>query len=407
MWAVFSITISGILFLILLFPLGYLILLALGAVRSATVPDTHGRSPSTHFMIIIPAHNEDNVIRATITRLHALDYPSHLFSIHIIADYCSDNTAEAARYAGANVYERNEGPRSGKGAALSWLFRKVLHNERCDAIAIFDADTQVDPNFLRIMDWRLSQGDQVIQGQHVIRNPSQGWYPALTWAMFMIDNRIQNLGRSNLGLSAKNMGDSICFHVDILRKLGWGEGLTEDYHLRVQLLLKGIRIMYEPGAIGYGEAPLTWTRARAQRARWLRGTYDTSRQYVKYLIVEGIKRRNFAMLEGAIQASFPSYSTLSLISLMGLAIQVPIDYFVESISLCPLIGAWAAMVITLLIYPLAGLAMERAPFRAYIAILLGPYFILWRTWLALTSRFGRNQVTWIRTEHGNVDDVHR
>lgn len=165
--------------------------------------------------------------------------------------------------------------------------------------------------------------------------------------------------------------------------------------------------MYEPGAIGYGEAPLTWTRARAQRARWLRGTYDTSRQYVKYLIVEGIKRRNFAMLEGAIQASFPSYSTLSLISLMGLAIQVPIDYFVESISLCPLIGAWAAMVITLLIYPLAGLAMERAPFRAYIAILLGPYFILWRTWLALTSRFGRNQVTWIRTEHGNVDDVHR
>lgn len=403
MWAVIFITISGILLLILLFPLGYLILLALGAVRSASAPDTHERSPSTRFMIIIPAHNEVNVIRATITRMQALDYPSHLFSIHIIADYCSDNTAEAARHAGANVYERNEGPRSGKGAALSWLFQQVLQNEQCDAVAIFDADTQVDQNFLRIMDWRLSQGDQVIQGQHVIRNPNQGWYPALTWAMFLIDNRIQNLGRSNLGLSAKNMGDSICFHVEILRKLGWGEGLTEDYHLRVQLLLKGIRIMYEPSAIGYGEAPLSWSRARAQRARWLRGTYDTSRRYVKHLIVEGMKRSNLALLDGALQASFPSYSTLSLISLMGLAIQVPIDYFVESISLYPLIGAWAAMVITLLIYPLAGLALERAPVRAYIAILLGPYFILWRTWLALTSRFGKKQVTWIRTEHGELD----
>jgi cellulose synthase/poly-beta-1,6-N-acetylglucosamine synthase-like glycosyltransferase len=253
------------------------------------------------------------------------------------------------------------------------------------------------------MDWRLAQGDQVIQGQHIIRNPNQGWYPALTWAMFLIDNRFQNLGRSNLGLSAKNMGDSICFRVDILRKLGWGEGLTEDYQLRFQLLLQGLRIVYEPAAIGYGEAPLTWSRARAQRARWLRGTHDSSQQYVKQLMVEGMKRRNLAMLDGAIQGSLPSYSTLSLLDLMVLGILVPVDYFMESIFLWPLIGIWAAMVVTLLIYPLVGLALERAPLRAYIAILLGPYFILWRTWLALSSRFASKQVTWIRTEHGESD----
>ena len=99
--------------------------------------------------------------------------------------------------------------------------------------------------------------------------------------MFLIDNRFQNLGRSNLGWSAKNMGDSICFRVDVLLQLGWGEGLTEDYHLRHKLLLNGIRIAYEPAAIGYGEAPITWSRARAQRARWLRGTHDTSQQYYK------------------------------------------------------------------------------------------------------------------------------
>jgi 1,2-diacylglycerol 3-beta-glucosyltransferase len=403
MWVKLFITISEILLFLLLIPLGYLLLLALSAIRSASKPDTHSRSPSTRFMIIIPAHNEVSVIRATINRLHAIDYPSHLFSIHIIADHCSDNTAEAARHAGAFVHERNEHPRSGKGAALSWLFQRILKEEQCDAVAIFDADTQVDPEFLRVMDWRLAQGDQVIQGQHIIRNPNQGWYPALTWAMFLIDNRFQNLGRSNLGWSAKNMGDSICFRVDILRKLGWGEGLTEDYHLRCQLLLKGIRIVYEPAAIGYGEAPRTWARARAQRVRWLRGTHDTSQQYVKHLIVEGMKRRNLAMLDGALQASFPSYSTLTLLDLSVLAILVPIDYFMESIFLWPLFGACAAMVVTLLIYPLVGLALERAPVRAYIAILLGPYFILWRTWLALSSRFGGKQVPWIRTEHGELD----
>jgi cellulose synthase/poly-beta-1,6-N-acetylglucosamine synthase-like glycosyltransferase len=403
MWVDLFTTISEVLLFLLLFPLAYLLLLALGAIRSASTPDIHSFSPSTRFMIIVPAHNEANVIKSTVKRLRALDYPSHLFSIHIIADHCSDSTAEAARNAGAFVHERNEAPRSGKGAALSWLFQRILETEQCDAVVIFDADTQVDSKFLRVMDWRLAKGDQVIQGQHVIRNPNQGWYPALTWAMFLIDNRFQNLGRSNFGWSAKNMGDSICFRVDILRKLGWGEGLTEDYNLRVQLLLKDIRIVYEPAAIGYGEAPLTWSRARAQRARWLRGTHDTSQQYVKQLLVEGMKRRNSAMLDGALQASFPSYSTQSLLALIMLAIQVPIDYFIESIFLWPLIGAWAATAVTLLVYPLFGLALERAPIRAYIAILLGPYFILWRTWLALISRFGKKQVTWIRTEHGKVD----
>ena len=111
------ITLSAILLLMLLFPLGYLLLLAIGAMRSASTPDAHGRSPSTRFMIVIPAHDEAGVIRATVSRLLAIDYPAHLFSIHIIADHCSDNTAEVARHAGAVVHERNEGPRTGKGAA--------------------------------------------------------------------------------------------------------------------------------------------------------------------------------------------------------------------------------------------------------------------------------------------------
>jgi hypothetical protein len=89
--------------------------------------------------------------------------------------------------------------------------------------------------------------------------------------------------------------------------------------------------------------------------------------------------------------------------LIALGIQVPLDYFSEELSLGPQIAAWAAMVVLLMIYPLVGLALEHAPARAYVAILLGPYFILWRTWLALLSRFGKKQVTWIRTEHGKVE----
>jgi len=392
-------TISLIVLLIGALPLGYLLLLALASARSASLPAISGRQPSNRFVITIPAHDEASVITATVQRMRALTYPADLFDIHVVADHCADNTAILARQAGAFAHERNEGPRTGKGAALSWLFRRVL-DDSCDAIVIFDSDTRVDPDFLRIMDARLAQGDQVIQGQHIISNPESGWFPALTWAMFLIDNRFQNLGRSNLGWSAKHMGDSICFRADVLRKVGWGEGLTEDYQLRQRLLLEGIKIAYEPAAKGYGEAPRTWAQAQKQRARWLRGTRDASQRFARRLLIAGIKRRDGALLDGALQAYLPSYSTLTMISVLSLLIQILVNWLVGPIFSWTVIRAWTVVVGALFVYPLLGLALEKAPLKAYLAILSGPFFILWRTWLAMAARFGSKPVTWIRTAHG-------
>ena len=385
--------------LIVLLEVGYLFLLAMASTRrpSAVVK----REPLTRFAIVIPAHDEASVIAATVNRLHSLDYPAELFAIHIVADHCSDETATLARQAGAIVHERDSGPRSGKGAALAWLFERILTGPY-DAVVVFDSDTQVDSNFLRVMDARLAQGAQVVQGQHIIRNPESGWFPALTWAMFLIDNRIQNLGRSNLGWSAKNMGDSICFRADILRRLGWGEGLTEDYQLRQRLLLAGIKISYEPQAKGYGEAPRTWAQARAQRARWLRGTRMASRQLARQLLLTAIRRRDLTMLDGALQAYLPSYSTLTVVGIAALVIQLLLNRLVGPVIPPTLIYTWIGVCVALFVYPLFGLVLERAPARAYFVILTGPIFVLWRTVLAIRSRYSRQPVVWIRTTHGET-----
>ena len=187
---------------------------------------------------------------------------------------------------------------------------------------------------------------------------------------------------------------------EVLRQEGWGEGLTEDYQLRQRLLLDGIKIAYEPAAKGYGEAPRTWAQAQAQRARWLRGTRDASRQYAKRLLREGIRYRNVALLESALQAYLPSYSTLTMISAFVLLVQLLVNWLFSPILPWCLVGAWAALLGVLFVYPFAGLALEHAPPRAYLAILSGPLFILWRTWLALVSRLGRRSATWVRTAHG-------
>src|SRR6266508_601693 len=100
-----------------LLSLGYLVLMMLASIRSPTLSNVQ---PANYFIIAIAAHQAEDVIAHTIERLLALDYPAHLYSIYIVTDQCSDNTAVLARRAGAVVHERNDGPRNGKGAALSW-----------------------------------------------------------------------------------------------------------------------------------------------------------------------------------------------------------------------------------------------------------------------------------------------
>jgi cellulose synthase/poly-beta-1,6-N-acetylglucosamine synthase-like glycosyltransferase len=395
------ILISIILLITISVPTFYLFALMVASffpTRSFNLPNDRTKS---RFAIVVPAHNESAVIGVSIAHLNALDYPLENFSIHVIADYCDDSTAQIARVAGAIVHERNSGPREGKGAALSWGLPEILRDpDICDAVIIFDADTKVDPEFLQVMDEHLAIGEDVIQGQHIIANPEQGLFPALIWAMFLIDNRFQNHGRSVLGWSAKNMGDSICIRANILRFLGWGKGLTEDYQFRHLLILQGIRIVYDSRAKAYGEAPLTWQRAENQRSRWLYGAYISNRNTGALLVKKWLHTGNSLFMDGAFQALFPSYSTLTLVTVLFLIIYLLINLFIDPVVERWMIDCWVLLTFFFFSYPFIGLLLERAPLRAFFAILSGPYFVLWRTWLALKSRYFNQPTHWIRTEHG-------
>jgi len=392
-------------FLVLLWvvavPVGYLVLLALAAIPSrGTRPS---QQPRSRFAITIPAHDEESVIGRTVTALSRMNYPRDLFDVFVVADHCRDGTASVARDAGAIVYERDEPPAGSKGHALRWLHHRLLDpaggpgGRPYDAVVVFDADTLVDPAFLGVMDACLERGDQVIQGQHRIVNPEDGLIPALTWAMFIVDNRLQNQGRSNLGWSAKNMGDSICFRADLLRRLSLAGGLTEDYAFRQQLLLEAVRIRYEPAAIGYGEAALTLRSARSQRARWLKGARDADRRHARALLNESLRRRDLSLLDGALQAYLPAYSTLTLVSSLVWLLCVGLAWM----GRLPFPRGWSVMLVLLLVYPFWGLALERAPARAYVALLAGPLFIFWRTWLAISARLAPDRVSWVRTPRRN------
>src|SRR6476646_7970997 len=105
-------------------------------------------APRTRFAVMVPAHDEELLIRRTVGSLLALDYPPDMFTVHVIADNCTDSTAERARALGATVHERVDPDQRGKGYALRWLFGRLLPDPAGgDAFVIVDADSVVNRGF--------------------------------------------------------------------------------------------------------------------------------------------------------------------------------------------------------------------------------------------------------------------
>lgn len=378
--------------------LGYLWLIALGAVRVPAAPAAAPGEPRVRFAIAVPAHDEAPVIEATVGALRALDYPEHRFRIWVVADRCSDDTAARARAAGATCLERSEGPGTGKAAALRWLLAEVLAGpEAPDAVVVFDADTRADAGFLRAMAARLEGGEQVVQGRHRIANPGDGWYPAMSDVQLSLNNRIFNQGRANLGLSAMSMGDSFCIGSALLREAGWGDGLTEDHDLRLRLLERGVRIGYEPAAVGWGEAPVTWAIAARQRARWLAGLNQSARAHLGRMVRLALRRPSAPLVDGIARIVLPSYSTLTVLAAAALAVQGAAALLRPGSIPAPLLWGWGGVLFLLAVYPFFGLALDGAPLRAYAVSLTGPLFVVWRTWLAVRTRLGGAPREWLRT----------
>ena len=387
-----------ILTVVLLIGAGLAYLYALLAVGGRRVSGPGAAERAMRLAIALPAHNEEAVIAASVLRLLQCDYPRDAFDVHVVADYCTDGTATAAEGAGAIVHPRGEGKRGRKGYALGWLFQRLLADPRgYDAIVVFDADSRVDPAFLQHMNEALNAGSQVIQGRHVISNPTASTFSALADADMRLNNRIRNQAKANLGLSARLMGDAMCFDRGVLEAHPWTEAssLAEDREYGIHLATRGIRATYSPEAVSAGQATAAWGDAGPQRLRWYGGVFELQRQYVGPLLTAAVRDRNLAALDLALDLLLPPFSTLAILAAGtaaaagGLAALGHTSWAMFGIAACLLFLA--------ALFPLIGLAAERAPASAYRALLHGPAYALWRAGIGLKAAVRRGNVPWVRT----------
>ncbi|NIV29344.1 MAG: glycosyltransferase [Anaerolineae bacterium] len=373
----------------------YYVLLATGGRPRRSAASGAKAQSFLRLAVAVPAHNEESVIDATVTRLCQMDYPAEWFDVHVVADHCSDSTAEAARSAGATVHERFQAPRGRKAFALQWLLARLLGDPRdYDAIVVFDADSQVDPAFLRLMNIALAGGARVVQGHHVIANPEASVFSALADGDMRLNNRMRNQAKENLGLSARLMGDGMCFHRETLEQHPFEtRSLTEDREYGIHLVACGERVRYVPEAISAGQAVARWRDATSQRMRWYGGVFALPRQHLRPLLSLAWRERNWAALDLALELSVPSFSTLSLLA-MGLVILQGLLLLLGAPSPLLVSGFSAAAAFLL---PLLGLAAERAPRTSFQALVFAPAYAAWRVSMGLAVRLRRGRVNWVRT----------
>lgn len=400
---------------------GYLLtLLAAALARRGAAPSAS--TPPRRIAVVIPAHDEEPVLAQTLQSLKAQDYPSERVEIVVIADNCTDATAQIARREGVHVLERHSIDCRGKGYALAWAFDLLLapHSplesdpaDRVEAFAIVDADTWVAPDFLSAMARRLPESAETpraLQGRYGVLNPGSGWRAALMRAAFELCNHVKLLGSDRLGLPVGLKGNGMIFTRATLASAPWtGRSITEDIDYGLDLLAEhGLRVEYAPEALVLAQMPITGTQGASQRARWEGGRYRLVRERVPRLLSAALRRRDARLLVAALDLTVPPLAELvGLIALWGAVLAVAASHLDTSLRLASA-AAYAAAVVGLCAYVLVGLRAAGAGAEAYLALLRAPLYIFWKFALygraLLTGRRGRDRAKgavedeWVRTE---------
>jgi 1,2-diacylglycerol 3-beta-glucosyltransferase len=227
---------------------------------------------SRRFAIVVPAHNEATGIVDTITSLRSLVYPAAQFCIVVIADNCTDTTAELARATGVTVIERFDDARRSKGFALTDVLSKVLDDPLIDAVVVIDADTHVDGNLLSAVSARFAQGAHAAQADYQVANPDGGWRTQLMSVAFTCFHEVRSMGRERFGLSTGLRGNGMAFTRFALETVPHqASSLVEDLEHGIALAKAGIRVVYIHEAHVRAEMPVDDDAAASQRKRWERG----------------------------------------------------------------------------------------------------------------------------------------
>jgi len=272
--------------------------------------------------VLVPAYNEALGIGRTIRSLQATSYPPALRRIVVIADNCTDDTARIARARGAEVIERHDADRRGKGWALSDAIAQLLAEDRAawDTLVVVDADTLVGPDLLDVLTATLDTGARAAQAAYRPRPGADTPTAVITDVAFAAFHLVRSGARERLGLSCGLRGNGMAFAREVLQAVPHTAlSRTEDLEFGVMLGWHGVRVAFAGQTTVYGDMPEQAAVVTRQRERWIGGRLALARRYAAPLLREAVRRRQIVLADLAVDLLIPPVSALVVLTAAGLA----------------------------------------------------------------------------------------
>ena len=241
------------------------------------------------YAVLISARNESAVIGNLIHSIKVQNYPQELIDVFVVADNCTDNTAEIAEEAGAIVFRRFNDQLIGKGYALDFCIKAIraqYADRGYEAYFVFDADNVLDVNYFREMNKTFDNGAQASTSYRNSKNYDSNWISAGYATWFLREAKFLSQARLNLNTSCAISGTGFFISAEIIDKVGGWKWhlLTEDIEFSTSSIIDGIRISYCPTAVLYDEQPITFRDSWNQRFRWAKGFYQVFWHYAAGLV---------------------------------------------------------------------------------------------------------------------------
>jgi 1,2-diacylglycerol 3-beta-glucosyltransferase len=224
-------------------------------------------APRTRFTVLVPAHDEEASLPDTLASVFAADYPADLRRVLVVADNCVDRTAAVARGAGADVLERFDAAKRGKGYALAAGLPRAVA-DRPDAVMVLDADCDLDPAAFRVLDAEFRAGADVVQAAVRSVRPDDGPGGLIAAVGSEIENGVQ-AGLTALGRPTWLRGTGMAFRREVVERFPWRAfGLAEDAEYAGHLRRAGVRVRFAAGAAVRCQPPPRTGDFCRQRRRW-------------------------------------------------------------------------------------------------------------------------------------------
>ncbi|MFI5235867.1 MAG: glycosyltransferase family 2 protein [Gemmatimonadales bacterium] len=370
-------------------------LLSLGWIvwpRRAPGPKRPPTDEKPRLLLLVPAYNEELLIRSCVGSLLAQRYPAGRFEVLVVADNCTDRTAARAREAGARCLERHQPALAGKPRAIAWALEQVPLTTY-DAVAVIDADTVVDPGFTAALAAAAPLNQKAVQGYNGVCNPDDN--PLTRMAAVFADAKCNYAyrlkARAGLNLPIRLGG---CIGTGVLREQGWTAfSIGEDWEIYAQLTVRGVRVESAPGARVYAQEARTLKQSAPQRRRWAGGKLTVLQLFWRPLLRSphiGIRQKLDVMAE--LVAPGPAVHlglAALLLSLTGTL------YLPGTTLLVALLSLGLARQAT---YTLVALVSRPRPFKSAAAFALLPLYAIWRLGIELTALRMIGPSPWVRTE---------